>query len=214
LAQFLIPSRSTAFRLFPWLLFLTIIACLLGALGPPANFVGFLSALAVSSVFEVLFIVYMARLTLSGYIPAALAFGLSAATIRLGICLGNAWALTYEHVPGLLETWTAPTLLVFAAILAGLLIPLVRQEYMINDLTRSPQDSSEWDKIVVCTAHEFRLSTREQEVVGLLGRGYSATAIADKLVISPHTVNSHVQHIYAKMGIHKRSELLDHLNNR
>ena len=214
IAQLVTPARSTAFRLFPWLLFLIIIACLLCALGMRLDFVGFLLALAVSSVFEVLFVLYMARLTLSGYIAAAAAFGLSAATIRLGICLGNAMALTYERVPPLLETMTVPTLLVFMAILAGLLIPLVRQEYTINDLARSPQDASEWDTIVSRTAEEFRLSTREKEIVELLGRGYTASAIAEKLVISPHTVNTHVQHIYDKMGIHKRSELLDYLNKR
>ncbi len=212
LLRFLSPTRSTVFRLFPWLLFLVIVACLLTTLDAVPNLVAFLLALAVSSVFEVLFITYMARLTLSGYLPSAAAFGLSIVAIRLGDCLGNMLALTYERTPGLLESWTAPTLLVFSAILAGLLIPLVRQEYTINDLVRTPQDTSEWEKLIERTADAFQLSARETEIVGLLGRGYSASVVAEKLVISPHTVNSHVQHIYDKMGIHRRSELLDYLN--
>jgi len=214
LAQFVVPTRSTVFRLFPWLLIFAVISCLICVLNMRLGFVGFLLALTVASVFEVLFILYMARLTLSGYIPAAAAFGLSAATTRLGICSGNGLALTYERVPGLWDAWTYPTLLLFAAILAVLLIPLVRQEYTISDLTRGPQDASEWETIVDRTAEEYRLSSREKEIVDFLGRGYTGAAIAEKLVISPHTVNSHVQHIYDKMGIHKRSELLDHLNKR
>jgi len=190
------PSRSTVFRLFPWLVFLIVIACLLCALGIRLDFVAFLLALAVSSLFELLFILYMARLTLSGYIPAAVAFGLSAATIRLGIALGNGTALIYERVPGLLDHWTTPTLMVFAAILAGLLIPLVRQEYTINDLARSPQDSSEWERIVVRTAEEFRLSSREQEIMGLLGRGYSGASIAEKTChFPPHRQQSRPTHL-------------------
>lgn len=33
-----------------------------------------------------------------------------------------------------------------------------------------------------------------------------------KLVISPYTVNTHVRHVYEKIGIHKRSELIDYIN--
>jgi len=165
-------------------------------------------------VFEVLLILYMARLTLGGYIPSAMAFGLSGAAISLGVFLGNAWAIVYERTPGLLDTWTVPTLLVFAAVLACMIIPLVRQEYVISDLARSPQDDSEWDRAVDQIAERFQLSAREKEIVGMLGRGYTAAAVAEKFVISPNTVNTHVQHIYEKMSIHKRSELLDYLNNR
>ncbi|MCL2782625.1 MAG: helix-turn-helix transcriptional regulator [Propionibacteriaceae bacterium] len=212
--QLLMPHQSTVFRLFPWLIFFCIIACLLCALGSLSNLSAFLLALAVSSVFEVLVIMYMAQLTLSGYTPSATAFGMSAAAIRLGIALGNGMALIYERTPGLLSSWTTPTLLVFVAILAGLLIPLVREEYGINDLTHSPVDATEWTRTVQSIAEQFHLSPREKEILNMLGRGYTAAAIAEKLVISPHTVNTHIQHVYEKMGIHKRSEMLDYLNKR
>jgi len=213
LVQFLIRSASTVFRLFPWLVFGTIAATLLCVVRWSTDFVGFLLALAVVSVFEVLLIMYMARSTLSGYTAAASAFALSCGAIRLGIWLGNALAITYQGLANP-KDWTTPTLLMFAALLAGLLIPLVRQEYTINDLARSPQDESDWTSILDQVAQEYRLSTREKQIVGMLGRGYTAAAVADKLVISPNTVNTHVQHIYDKLGIHKRSELLDYLNRR
>ena len=41
---------------------------------------------------------------------------------------------------------------------------------------------------------------------------FAIPAWAEKLVISPYTVNTHVRHIYEKMQIHKRSELLNYLN--
>lgn len=53
------------------------------------------------------------------------------------------------------------------------------------------------------------LSARESEVLALLARGRSAPFIRDELVISLNTVTSHVKHIYVKLGVHSRQELLD-----
>ena len=46
----------------------------------------------------------------------------------------------------------------------------------------------------------------------LIARGHTTNSMAEKLVISPYTVNTHIRHIYDKMQIHKRSELLNYLN--
>ena len=46
----------------------------------------------------------------------------------------------------------------------------------------------------------------------LVARGYTVDNISNKLVISPYTTQTHIRHIYAKMNIHKRSELLDYIN--
>ena len=49
------------------------------------------------------------------------------------------------------------------------------------------------------------LTVREVEVLQLLARGLSNKAIAERLVISPKTVGSHVEHIYAKIGASSRA---------
>lgn len=46
----------------------------------------------------------------------------------------------------------------------------------------------------------------------LIARGNTVNNIANKLVISPHTVNTHIRHIYDKIGIHKRNELIEYIN--
>ncbi|MEC4176951.1 helix-turn-helix transcriptional regulator [Adlercreutzia sp. R21] len=56
------------------------------------------------------------------------------------------------------------------------------------------------------------LSMREAEVMELIARGNSMAAIAERLVISENTVRTHAKHIYTKLDIHKRQELLDMLN--
>lgn len=52
------------------------------------------------------------------------------------------------------------------------------------------------------------LTQRELEVIGSLARGLSAKEIADQLAISLLTVNSHLKHIYGKLGVHSRTEAL------
>ena len=61
-------------------------------------------------------------------------------------------------------------------------------------------------------AAEFSLSARETEIVMLIARGFTTDNVAKKLVISPYTVNTHIRHVYEKVGIHKRSELIDYIN--
>lgn len=58
-------------------------------------------------------------------------------------------------------------------------------------------------------ASRFALSERELEVMTLVAKGRSAARIADDLSVSPATVNSHVSHIYRKLGVHSRQQLLD-----
>ena len=50
------------------------------------------------------------------------------------------------------------------------------------------------------------LSPRELEVLRLLARGLSAATIAERLVISPKTVSTHLQHVMAKLGVHSRAQ--------
>jgi pimeloyl-ACP methyl ester carboxylesterase/DNA-binding CsgD family transcriptional regulator len=49
------------------------------------------------------------------------------------------------------------------------------------------------------------LSAREREVLGLVARGLSDAQIAERLVISPHTVHRHVANILAKLRLPTRA---------
>jgi DNA-binding CsgD family transcriptional regulator len=204
--------NRSAFRVYPWLVSLIVVACVLFLADEGLATAAFLLAVAASSLFEILLTLYMGVLTQRGYAAPASAFALSGSAIRLGICLGNGTALVYERVPGLHDLVVRPTFVLLVALMTGLLITMVRQEYAIEELTRSPQAESELAALVDSVAEEFRLSAREREIMALIGQGYTASAVAERLVISPYTVNSHVQHIYAKLGIHKRSELIGYLH--
>ena len=53
------------------------------------------------------------------------------------------------------------------------------------------------------------LTDREQEVMELICKGRSKGYIAESLCISENTVRSHARHLYAKVGVHSKQELLD-----
>lgn len=56
------------------------------------------------------------------------------------------------------------------------------------------------------------LSPREAEVLSYLGRGHGSAFIAEELGISENTVRTHVRHIYEKLGVASREELLTLVN--
>ena len=49
------------------------------------------------------------------------------------------------------------------------------------------------------------LTTREVEVLRLVSMGMSNSQIAEQLVLSPNTVNAHIQAIYRKLDVNSRS---------
>lgn len=50
------------------------------------------------------------------------------------------------------------------------------------------------------------LSTREQEVLELIARGFSYAEISKLKGVSVHTVQSHIKNLYTKLAVHSKSE--------
>ena len=71
------------------------------------------------------------------------------------------------------------------------------------------------DLDVLCDelAGRGRLSAREVDVLRLLARGRTTVRIEAELGISSNTVNTHVKHVFQKLGVHSRQELLDLLEH-
>lgn len=62
-------------------------------------------------------------------------------------------------------------------------------------------------KIVTNTGrHVASLTRREREILHLIADGLTNRAIAERLVLSVHTVRTHVQTILAKLGAHSKLE--------
>lgn len=61
-----------------------------------------------------------------------------------------------------------------------------------------------WTAIV----HSLRLSAREAEVVELILSGQTESAMATTLKISRHTVHTHLERLYRKLGVTDRCQVV------
>jgi len=50
------------------------------------------------------------------------------------------------------------------------------------------------------------LSPREQEVLGLIARGFSYAEVARLQGLTVHTVRTHIKNLYAKLSVHSKTE--------
>lgn len=55
---------------------------------------------------------------------------------------------------------------------------------------------------------DYQLSEREFDVLNLLVSGMNNEEISNKLFISPLTVKNHIRHIYQKLQVHSRSQVV------
>jgi DNA-binding NarL/FixJ family response regulator len=74
---------------------------------------------------------------------------------------------------------------------------------VVEKLLKSPFKESR-----VEDAHYGSLTPREQEVMRLLAEGFAVREIAEKLYISPKTVENHRSNIMRKLGLHSAIELV------
>lgn len=58
-------------------------------------------------------------------------------------------------------------------------------------------------------SQDYKLSPRETEVLVLLAQGRTRVYIQDELVLAENTVKTHIGHIYKKLGVGNRQEMLD-----
>ncbi|GAB3762288.1 response regulator transcription factor [Spirosoma pomorum] len=79
------------------------------------------------------------------------------------------------------------------------------QPYFDPKLSDVKQFSNHTDDVFL---RKHRLTPREVDIIRLLKDGLSSHQVADRLILSVHTVDTHRKNIYAKLGISTIAELV------
>lgn len=75
----------------------------------------------------------------------------------------------------------------------------------------SEDDSAAVRRSAALTGMDLGLTSAEQRVFALAAEGLSVREIAEMLVLAEATIHSHLSHIYAKLGVRGRVEMLARL---
>lgn len=109
---------------------------------------------------------------------------------------------------------------VVAASMYGVLIIvllLLRRAQMAKSVKASASNgvsARPLDSVCRKIAHEYGLSPRETKVFQLLAQGRSRTYIQSELFLSDGTVKTHTRHIYRKLGVHSKQDLISLIQSR
>ena len=100
-----------------------------------------------------------------------------------------------------------------ASVLAGAIV-LVGYVFLFTErdfdaLSQLVTESDSLERAQERIVERYGLSNRESEILAFALRGRTSERIAQELVISKNTVDTHLRRIYAKCGVHSRQELLD-----
>lgn len=229
------PRRISISFLYRWMcpvLVVAFVALILGGV-PDGAYVAYAISLASRFAFCLITQMFFARYAASGKAGAVQAFGFGWIFVHLGDFLG---VLLSVFVDDALIAGSVGVEQVAAVSIAVLVIGTM---YVLNDeksftldfsdvapdgrCLRQPALGHGEDSVVqegegegqglseriALVAREHDLTPREVEVFGLLARGRSVPYIRDALVISKETASTHTKHVYSKLGIHSRQELID-----
>lgn len=204
-------SKKVGFSgLFRWAVPCSVVALVLqGVPGLWAGFAGNAISDTLDSLVQVLVYLFAVTLAKRGKAPAALGVGVLNGAVQLGVLAGNLagglWA-----AGDLAASSPVVAALICLVALSGIAAPQSEPADAQPALPVGP-DALERSLMEGCRRLQGKcgLSDRETEIAFLIARGYSRPYIREKLFISKNTVATHIRHIYGKLGIHSKEELID-----
>lgn len=222
------PRRISISALYRWMcpaLVLGFVAVIIfgSALG---GFLAYTVSIAARFAFCLITQLYFAQYAAAGRATAVQSFGLAWIFVHLGDFLG---VLLFNLVDEglLLDSFTLDqvcALSIGVLVIVTMFVLSDKKSFAAEDLVGKralskqageanenfqEQETDDLQMRVLEIAEENGLTPREVEVFDLLVRGRSVPYIRDALFISKETAATHVKHIYAKLGVHSRQEVID-----
>ena len=173
--------------------------------------IAFTLAVILAGIFELFVISYFGTMSSKGYMAPVAAFCASSAIVRLGFSIGEVWAVLYEDIQGIWNTFVEPTSLFLMCLCSAVAYSLVRSEghYSRN---HGACHAERHRRDLRCGYREFKLSKREGEILKLVARGYTVDKYLNKLVISPYTTQTHIRHILREDEHSQAQRAVDYIN--
>ncbi|MES2378415.1 MAG: helix-turn-helix transcriptional regulator [Bacteroidota bacterium] len=104
-----------------------------------------------------------------------------------------------------------PNLIWLALTVVIILVGLIVYFYLKLIKERNLFASEENEAVFLRNCTRYGVSAREIQVLRLVLQGKTYAQVSDLLYISKKTVDSHVQNIYAKVGVRNKLELIQKL---
>ncbi len=143
----------------------------------------------------------------------ALVFGVSWAFYTAPFAVGSVVASALAAADVDIAT---TTVLMFALALVGTFCLELRDQdtkwifaELSGERASAPQDHRSIDERCKSIAARRGLTPRELEVMQMLCKGRTKSYIAETLYLTENTVRSHTKHIYTKLDVHSKQELMD-----
>ena len=155
-------------------------------------------------------IVYLVNLEKAGRLRRYSGIGIAQGAILIGSVAGNLFGRQWHGGLGLSTEQLLFIVLVLASalVLSLSFIPRSTSARPAAGPAASTQQERDIAEVVQDLAAAKGLTPRETEILEYLARGRTEPYIREQLWLSRSTVSTHVKHIYQKLGIHSKQEII------
>lgn len=201
----------------------------------PYSITSTISSILANAMFtslEIIMILYFIRIAHKAKLPASFFIGIGVCATYTGLLIGYLLGIEGASLiaAGTLNAQAICLVLVGIVAVAMLLVPREDSAWtggyssaLISPSVPPTASVSEdrptnphitFDMICDSVAQAHKLSARETEVFKLMAQGRSQPYIRDVLYLSKNTVSTHIKHIYRKLDIHSKEELIDMVSGK
>lgn len=148
---------------------------------------------------------------------SAVVFGIGWGMVSMGTLLGHgAGTLLQEFAPFTPQALSLIALLATVGILLSYMFVFSESDLAKLAKTDESENAHRRRFYERCeeVAKAYALTPKETEVMTLYAKGRTSKHIQEELFISRGTVTTHLRHIYQKLGVHDKQELLDLIERR
>ena len=123
--------------------------------------------------------------------------------------------LQYCYIDGMIPKLLASGIALLLTFPCLILMRKWKEAVLTDSNGEEPEAERElvWKEFLECLS-EYSLTRREAEVAWLIYRKYTNAQIGEELFISETTVKKHAGHIYEKMSVNGRNELIKAIDDK